>query len=441
MVSERSSVAAAQPSTATSRMPGRPEGTDRTGSLSKVVCRCCRVEMNRQSYSEHLKVKHNEDPSDLRPYGQNTLFTIKKRKLEKAEVKKDEPKSDAQNNDEKYEEMDEKKPEVEIFNEKLKSFIAELGLEMDFSHCNTEEEKLNQQLDFIKKRLEVKDDVKRLTEKLCDLEMMSKAEVKREPVDEDSAIKVARSVKEITEKVPEFEQKIEKEMVNCQVCEETFKYTNQTNDFTDEKLPKEFTNLKRSLRQHLMTSRHKNKVAETRTAAVQWEKEELRNKKVGMNIVRQIYNLLHSASPDAELPVQIYLLKRAGVDVGDINHSHNLVAKMAPHLAGAVEGRLKKFLGTRMAATDALPPVNLMFDKATDKRDSRQLVGGLTINPGGTTLYKAFFFDCPKCPRGSGEDLTGSIVSVADKFITAEQYSGGSGALLRSRCTHYANIR
>ena len=79
---------------------------DRTGSLSKLACRCCQREINRQSYAEHLKAKHpKEDSKDLRPHGQRCLFTqMKKRKVEEEkemdEVKEDQLKTDDQNNEE-----------------------------------------------------------------------------------------------------------------------------------------------------------------------------------------------------------------------------------------------------------------------------------------------------------------------------------------------------
>jgi hypothetical protein len=116
----------------------------------------------------------------------------------------------------------------------------------------------------------------------------------------------------------------------------------------------------------------------------------------------------------------------AGGDVGDINHSHNLVGKLLPEISEVVRLRIKRFMGSTMAATGYPPPCNIMADKATDKRDSRHLVGILTLNPGGTTLFEAFFLGCPKCARGTGEVLTNSIVEVVSDFITNTQYRGGS---------------
>ena len=64
----------------------------------------------------------------------------------------------------------------------------------------------------------------------------------------------------------------------------------------------------------------------------------------------------------------------------------------------------------------------------TQFRDSRHLVGVLTLNPGGATLFKAFYFGAPKCPRGTGDHLTDSIVKVVTPFLaSSSQYRGFSG--------------
>ena len=38
--------------------------------------------MNRQSYKVHLKLKHGLDTNDLREFGQNTMFGIKRKVAE-----------------------------------------------------------------------------------------------------------------------------------------------------------------------------------------------------------------------------------------------------------------------------------------------------------------------------------------------------------------------
>ena len=59
-----------------------------------------------------------------------------------------------------------------------------------------------------------------------------------------------------------------------------------------------------------------------------------------------------------------------------------MVPKLLPHLANAVRRRMKQMLGSRLVATGCLPPVNILADKATHQRWSRQFVGAITVNPG-----------------------------------------------------------
>ena len=153
------------------------------------------------------------------------------------------------------------------------------------------------------------------------------------------------------------------------------------NDFTDKMISPKFSSLKRNLRRHLQTSAHLKKEEDMKAGEEQREREETRNRAVGMKIGRLVYHLVRHARPDADLTELIYLTNKAGADVGDFSHSHNMVGKLLPSLSGAVENRVTKFLGTRMVATGCLPPVNIMADKATDMRETRQLVGVLTYNP------------------------------------------------------------
>ena len=88
----------------------------------------------------------------------------------------------------------------------------------------------------------------------------------------------------------------------------------------------------------------------------------MRNQSVGMKIGRLVYYLARNARADSDLPLLIYLSSKGGTDMGDIGHSHNLVARLLPFLSTVVEDRIKDFLGRRMVATGCLPPVNIMVD-------------------------------------------------------------------------------
>ena len=69
----------------------------------------------------------------------------------------------------------------------------------------------------------------------------------------------------------------------------------------------------------------------------------------------------------------------------------------------------------------------MMADKATHQRETRQLIGIITLNPGGENLLVPVFLGCPKCPKGDGEYLKDNIVAVIDHFIKSEQLVGFTG--------------
>ena len=123
-----------------------------------------------------------------------------------------------------------------------------------------------------------------------------------------------------------------------------------------------------------------------------------------------------------------------GVDLGDINHSFGFVPKFLPHLAAAVRKRIKTLLSSKLVATGCLPPVNIVADKATHQHKTRQLVGVITLNPGGKNLIEALYLSAPGCPRGDGEYLKDNIVGVTDKFIDPSQYAGSTADGVYEHC-------
>ena len=89
-------------------------------------------------------------------------------------------------------------------------------------------------------------------------------------------------------------------------------------------------------------------------------------------------------------------------------------------------------LQTRLEATGCLPPVSLLADKATHQRETRQLVGGITVNPGGEALLVPLLLGIPKCAGGSGQDLCDNILEISEQFTTPDQvrWDVGMGFLL-----------
>ena len=144
--------------------------------------------------------------------------------------------------------------------------------------------------------------------------------------------------------------------------------------------------------------------------------------------------LVKKGRPDSDFPLLVHISASNGSDMGDINHSPHFVPKFLSSLAEAVMGRWKVVLATPMVATGCRPPVNVLADKATHQRETRQLVGLVTLNPGGKELLIPVFLGAPKCPKGDGEYLKDNIVKVVDSFINKEQLVGFTGDGVYTNC-------
>ena len=71
-------------------------------------------------------------------------------------------------------------------------------------------------------------------------------------------------MKEITEKVSEFHYKQDVGLVECLICLETFKYDGSLlNDFTEGKMEVKFSSLKRNLKEHFNTLKHRRCAKQT----------------------------------------------------------------------------------------------------------------------------------------------------------------------------------
>ena len=136
-----------------------------------------------------------------------------------------------------------------------------------------------------------------------------------------------------------------------------------------------------------------------------WEKEEGRNKAVGMRIGRLVYYLVFHGRPDRDFPILVYASVQNGLDMGDINHSLYFVTRLLPHLVSlsvssvTVRRRMMLLLSIRVKATGCKLPICGLADE-THQRESRQFVGVTTLNPGaaGSALIITLLLGVPKCP-------------------------------------------
>lgn len=104
----------------------------------------------------------------------------------------------------------------------------------------------------------------------------------------DILVTIARSLKEIMEKVCEFdyEEDLNGGNMVCNVCGTTLKYSNMLKkDFTDKtKMLREFLNLKTTLKEHLKSKKHLKKTEENEQMEKVKKQEDLRNTAVGLII-------------------------------------------------------------------------------------------------------------------------------------------------------------
>merc|ERR1711867_302994 len=114
-------------------------------------------------------------------------------------------------------------------------------------------------------------------------------------------------------------------------CLETFKYDGSLlNDCTEGKMEVKFSSLKRNLKEHFNTLKHRRCAQQQEKADKQCVREDRRSMAVRMRIGRIVYHLIYHGRPDTDLPLLIYSHHKAGADMGDINHSEGLVAKLLP---------------------------------------------------------------------------------------------------------------
>ena len=153
--------------------------------------------------------------------------------------------------------------------------------------------------------------------------------IKEEPkignkVDTDMILKNARIMVEITERVCQYDYEETKKggKVICDLCKTEFTYSKELEkDFSEEKIAREFCNLKTSLRKHLKSDMHKGNETEAENERLLETKVEGRNHSISMRIGRLVYYLVRHGRPDTDFTLLVQMNAANGADMGDLNHS------------------------------------------------------------------------------------------------------------------------
>ena len=156
----------------------------------------------------------------------------------------------------------------------------------------------------------------------------------------------------------------ESSLVSCVICEAEFKYSGPQNVHED-KLPREFRNLKSHIKQHFFSKRHLDKVEENRKEGEAKKYLVSRDQKAGKNLTRAAYCVIKTRNPEVQFEREVYLMYTAGGEVGNLNHSKNFIPKIRPHLASSVRKLRNQHLTSPMQETGLLPPTGLSADGAT----------------------------------------------------------------------------
>ena len=100
------------------------------------------------------------------------------------------------------------------------------------------------------------------------------------------------------------------------------------------------------------------------------------------------------------------------------------MANWGPVCAVVIENKVKAYLGTPLLQTGRRPPVKGVADKATWQHNTRMISGLVTVVPDSPSLLQAFLTGTDVCPKGTGDDMSASLVKVWQPYIIGSQYNG-----------------
>ena len=232
-----------------------------------------------------------------------------------------------------------------------------------------------------------------------------------------------QSIKDIEKRFSEFEYKINKEELQCVICSKKVSSygADLQDDFTGTSQSVSFRSMKRNLRRHLEGQNHKEKVA------AGYAQEKLEDKLIGreMKIGKVLgdvgFYLVKLGRAYSDFPLLVNILARAGVDVGDINHSTEFISNWSKVCGEVVEARVVKHFQTELVQTGRRPPAKAICDKATWKHETKMVSGLVTVVPDTPELLQAFFTGSKRCPGGTGRAQTDSLTPIYDRYITGYQ--------------------
>ena len=401
----------------------------------QIKCRYCQIKLYRKNYKSHIESAHpDKDKSDLTPADQPRLTSFlkkkappvippdhddwKKRRHESGESIDSGFATDLMIGDtDKDTNVDRVTDNVTI------NIVTDAGeTERDTSNVNALT--VDAKLDMILK--EMKDIGKRLPERLAvrndTKDTFEESEGDIGSNENVKNLKLSRSLEEILEAGFAYDEG--NEIVSCCVCPDTsergqFFYDKEIGvQFSESNMPREFRNLKSSVLRHITTSKSHLEVLAEKDLKLQAEAELTRkNKVIGMNLGRLCMKNYLLGRPYTDYEYDVLVLKKAGGEVGELNHSRHFPAFFRPFVANVVHKRVTDYLKTPLKQTGHRPPVCISADKGTYKHRSRQFLGVVTIVPGGDEWLVPLSCGQPVVTEGSsGSQLAKNMKTGFDSF-------------------------
>eukprot|EP00794_Sanderia_malayensis_P014467 gene14467-15971_t len=433
--------------------------------IVEIQCRVCCKTLLQKNYKDHLKAKHpKEDYTNTTPLGQKklsasyfsvqSLQTSTKRSRSSVDKKAlhDEVESPTKTQRISLKELE----ACESLDPVLEGDVIERADQLPTERKN-EESTLNttlEKLSSIPKSTDIT-----VLEKLGEIQnqltriehmMKSRPETVAQPAHENPPVetgkgvrrlKAIRSLNELLELG--FTHESDSSELRCMICEDAnnvnpekttdhgiFTYENDLEkDFESrEFLPREFINLKKSIKRHLTDSvTHKKNVQAEEQRKAERNLLERKNEKAGMNLGRLCMKLFLKGRPYTDYEDDVLVEKINGSVVGELNHSRKFPPAFRPFVSRAVARRVATFINTRLVQTGHFPAVNITADKATYKHHTRQFLSCVTVVPGAGELLQVISFGQPIVKGHTGIEIAKNMKEGFDKFnLQSSQIEGGS---------------
>ena len=329
--------------------------------------------------------------------------------------------------------------DINRINGSVDAILQKLNLAAPNVNEKTAVEKVLTKLEVVKAGIKVGScvkEIKSVTEKLEELFVDKSPEEECDQTNTEDLFLHCRSIEDIEIKAAEF--KYVGDFMKCLVCDTKFSYgSDQPRDFgVGGVQSSKFRNLKKIMRRHLQSAKHSDMLEKSKRKEEIEFKEMTRNKKISLTLGRIVYKNLYHGAALSLYPVDVAMLAKEGVDIGELNHSKWFSAKFGSIIGEVIRKRVTAFLSTALPQTGLRPPTKVVADKATHKHWSNNLTGVLTIVPGADQLIQGIFLAAPRCERSTGEALSEDIKETLCSFMISPcQVTGLAGDGAYTHCS------